>query len=127
MKKRLSKCEQNAKNMMADALRDSCKSINVDWVKSRTWGKNPVIKYHGEKCCSVSGCGYDKLSAALAEVCCWLFPEGSKERSEIHSCSGAGERTIIATLARFGWELKKLAEGDAYDCYLLTKKAGETY
>lgn len=43
----------------------------VDWKKSRTWGKNPHTElivsgdtYRGK----ASGCGYDKESAAIAEV-----------------------------------------------------------
>lgn len=46
-------------------------SISVDWVRSRTWGYNPLAEvrtntgyYNG----TASGCGYDKESTAIAEA-----------------------------------------------------------
>lgn len=45
--------------------------ISVDWVRNKTWGNNPHAKitdggdwYTG----TASGCGYDKISAAVAEA-----------------------------------------------------------
>ena len=45
--------------------------INVDWVRNRTWGRNPKVELwtnQGYYTGSASGCGYDKESAALAEA-----------------------------------------------------------
>lgn len=47
-------------------------TINVDWVKNRTWGYNPhatIYTNNGDITEGrASGCGYDKESAAIAEV-----------------------------------------------------------
>lgn len=52
-------------------------TINIEWIKSRTWGYNPhaeaAVEYwdgsfervQGFKC---SGCGYDKESTVIAEI-----------------------------------------------------------
>lgn len=46
--------------------------INVDWVKSSTWGMNPhteaTIYREGTYRGYASGCGYDKLSASVASA-----------------------------------------------------------
>lgn len=45
--------------------------INVDWVRSRTWGSNPKVELWtncGYYTGSASGCGYDKESSAVAEA-----------------------------------------------------------
>lgn len=46
-------------------------SIYVEWVKSYTWGYNPHAEMYsntGYSSGKASGCGYDKLSAAMAEA-----------------------------------------------------------
>lgn len=46
-------------------------TIRVDWVKNNTWGMNPhceVLTSNGYYLGSASGCGYDKLSSAIAEA-----------------------------------------------------------
>ena len=45
-------------------------TIRVEWVKNRTWGYNPRAEVcaNGYTTGSASGCGYDKLSSAVAEA-----------------------------------------------------------
>lgn len=47
-------------------------TINIDWVKNRTWGYNPhatIYTNNGDMTEGrASGCGYDKESAAIAEA-----------------------------------------------------------
>lgn len=47
-------------------------SIRVEWKKSRVWGYNPtatvIINQANRYTGSASGCGYDKLTAAIAEA-----------------------------------------------------------
>jgi len=66
--------EQQKKLVFSENLQpiDSI-TITVDWAKSRTWGANPKSEtwVSGLGCLRstvVSGCGYDKLSTAVAEV-----------------------------------------------------------
>lgn len=54
---------------VADAPELDFISVSVDWVRSSTWGYNPIVEvrtntgiYNGR----ASGCGYDKESAAIA-------------------------------------------------------------
>lgn len=86
-------------------------SIKTEWVKSRTWGKNPHteiyvqgVGYHEG---SASGCGYDKESAAFAsaakssfalkKILCELkeaaLKEGKSDKSETY-CTGIDNREV---------------------------------
>lgn len=89
--------------------------IFVEWRKSRVYGYCPCILYHREKAAYASGCGYDKLSAVLAEYLEPLVPG-------IERCSGAGETSIIEFLAEHGWELKHTYSGNTEDGFTLTRK-----
>ena len=95
----------------------------VDWKRSSMYGLNPVIEYHGGKCCNISGYGYDKLSAALASVLCYLFPVESVEHNTIASLGGSGESSVQATIEKHGWKLDKQASGKTYDVYNLSRIA----
>lgn len=47
-------------------------TINVDWIKNKTWGYNPHAKIYTDDGITTegkaSGCGYDKQSTAIAEA-----------------------------------------------------------
>lgn len=61
--------QRRARRFLADSLTafGTC-VITVEWRKSSTWGRIAVIVNHdGEKMAQASGCGYDKLSACLAD------------------------------------------------------------
>lgn len=58
-------------------------TINIEWVKSRTWGHNPhataEVEFHDGTFTRrdgfrASGCGYDKESTVVADIL-RLFPE----------------------------------------------------
>lgn len=121
MKTKLTTCEKRAQEYCANLLEFGGGTITVDWKKSAMYGLNPSIMHHGGKCCSISGCGYDKLSAALASVLCFLFPLDSEAHSYIGSCGGMGERTVRDRLAEHGWKLESVASGKTYDVYQLSK------
>ena len=67
---------ENAEKMINSDLKINTILINIEWKKSRTWGKNPhatVKVFYNNKqkeifTGSASGCGYDKRSAATAEA-----------------------------------------------------------
>lgn len=116
---RLTKDEQRAKQLCADAHKHAGRQINVEWTKSRTWGMCPAIYYQGHRIAHSSGCGYCKLSATLADALRHLFPHGTDAHREIQSTAGAGERTVIAALARHGWTLAPTASGRLFNAYEL--------
>lgn len=93
--------------------------INVEWKRSAMWGSNPVIEAYGGKCTNISGCGYDKLSSALAQCLRFLFPIGSIAYNEVWQTGGAGESSTCAALAKYGWLLSKVGSGKSFDCYEL--------
>jgi hypothetical protein len=97
--------------------------IVVEWKRSAMYGKNPVIYngFNNHKMTSVSGCGYCKLSTALADVLCFLFPVGSVEHNDIARQAGVGERAVIDTLAKYGWKLEPVAASLNSDAYRLSK------
>ena len=102
---------------------DGFTNIGVEWVKSRTWGQNPVISSWTGKMTSVSGCGYCKLSTALADVLCFLFPVSSPEFMDVIKTGGCGEYSVMEALSKHGWKLEKTASGKTFDGYRLTRKA----
>ena len=93
----------------------------IEWRKSKTWGSNPVITYAGEKCCNVSGCGYCKESTALADTLRFLFEHKTLEHNDIWSKGGCGVNSVINTLAKFGWELRKTASSSSSDAFEIRK------
>lgn len=121
MKTKLTTCEKRALAYCQQLEQYDGGNVSVDWKRSACYGMNPVIEYHGGKCCNISGCGYDKLSAALASVLCYLFPIGSDAFNAVASLGGSGESSVQATLLKHGWKLDKQASGKTYDCYNLTR------
>lgn len=65
-------------------------TINVRWVKSRTWGHNPNatadVRYtdgtYQEVKARCSGCGYDKLSTVVADILNQCMGDYLKEKME---------------------------------------------
>lgn len=123
MKTKLTICEQRAGKYCAQLIANDGGTVAVDWKRSAMYGMNPVIEHHGGKCCNISGCGYDKLSAALASVLCFLFPQGSEAFNAIAPLGGCGESTVRDALAKHGWKLAKSASGKTYDVYDLSRIA----
>lgn len=118
---RLTVTEKRAAAFCASLVQFNGGNVSVDWIKSATWGMNPRIVDRGGKCSNISGCGYCKLSACLAQVLRFLFPINSAAYSEVWGTSGAGESSVMSALAKHGWTLTKNASGKTYDVYTLTK------
>ena len=93
----------------------------MEWKRSAMYGHNPVIEYQGGKCTNVSGCGYDKESAALATVLRFLFPIESEAHKRVHANAGSGFSSIRDTLEKLGWKLEKTASGKTFDAYTIAK------
>lgn len=98
------------------------RNIVVEWKRSRTWGSNPVVESDDGKMCNVSGCGYCKLSTALADVLCFLFTPESDEFNAISRTGGAGVNSVIGALDKTGWTLEQGPSGKAFDCFTLRRK-----
>ena len=92
-------------------------SFRIVWVKSRTWGHNPNVKYNGYTVGKASGCGYDKESAALADFLRFLAPDGN-----VYAASGAGFGAVVRVLDEAGWTLEKTYSGKSEDGYSITRK-----
>lgn len=123
--------------------------INVSWGKSRTWGYNPKAEswvnggFYGLG--RASGCGYDKLSAAIGES---LVSSDSLNRFIIEnysklknlyglsnfngfprlSISGKGDSVFLEIFKTYNEKVSKnkrfvISEnhGDCFDCYNITK------
>ena len=90
--------------------------LTVEWVKSKTWGRCARIMDHrNEKMAYAGECGYDKESAVLTELLCWLD-------DRISGCSGAGFRSVQGKCAEAGWDLAQLVSGNVFDIYLIKRK-----
>jgi hypothetical protein len=92
--------EKRAAAACAEIAADGSGFIRVEWTKSRTWGRCSKIDWRGHKAAHAGGCGYDKLSAVLADFLCWL------PGVELRGYAGAGWQTIAERLKVAGWELR---------------------
>lgn len=117
---RLTVTEKRALDYCRELIRNGGGTVSVDWANSRTWGANPRIEHRGGKCSNISGCGYDKLSACLAEVLRFLFPLNSEAHRKVAGTGGAGESAVSRALSEYGWTLTKTASGKMYDVFSLT-------
>ena len=114
MKPRLTQLERRA-HAACDTIRRYAQSNDpyhfaVLWKRSATWGLCPSIMYSGQKAAHASGCGYDKLSAVVAEFLSPLCPG-------VNLGGGAGIDHVIQTLGACGWELRHLYEGRTEDSF----------
>lgn len=127
MGKRLTKEEERSQDFCEVIKNASIPlSFAVVWKKSRTWGYCPhLYNSRRERVASMSGCGYDKLSAVLAAV---LHPLGATEqaRLDIHGQSGGGLPAVRDALARHGWVLTHVHDGPIEDGFTIARKEGES-
>lgn len=119
---KLNKTEQNALAFCDALMRNGGGTVVIEWKRSAQWGSNPQIEYMGGRCCSVSGCGYDKESTALSEVLRFLAPRESEAYGKIWSCGGAGVSSVQRELSAIGWDLVQTANTKTVNVYNLTRK-----
>jgi hypothetical protein len=124
-KKRLTKTEQ--------AARDFCASLEgyesgyavpfrVIWTKSRTWGNCPSVETMGEtRLAYVSGCGFDKLSAGLSQVLCFLPGLTEAQAHAIERANSAGFPAIVRACREAGWELVQTYSGKTEDGFTIRR------
>jgi hypothetical protein len=94
--------------------------FRIYWVKSRMWGYNPTIPTSGGNAVNISGCGYCKESAALANYLRFLGAN-EEEQFSVWRRAGAGFGSIAEALALIGWKLDKTYSGKTEDAYQLTR------
>lgn len=95
-------------------------TFSVVWTRSRIWGLCPSVYFRNEKCAYESGCGYDKLSAALCEFLRWLPGIPGNELGS----AGAGFCTLQEELLRHGWVLEEVHRGKMEDVYRVSTSKG---
>jgi hypothetical protein len=129
-------------------------NISVDWKRSATWGANPrgearVKTVNGYANTydsgSVGGCGYDKLSTAVANClnqsksvlkALYLVKEQhiGKDNREVFGYGsgygicpnfegGVGVSCFPDIFRKIGFEFKQIANGKTFDVFHVTKKA----
>lgn len=118
---KLTTCETRAKSFCESLATYGGGDFGVEWKRSAMWGSNPVIAHRGGKCTNISGCGYDKLSAALASVLCFLFTYGSDEFNAVAALGGCGVSSVQSTLESHGWKLDRTATSSTFDGFRLTR------
>lgn len=116
-------------------------SISVEWHNSRTWGANPHARVSAERGAtygSASGCGYDKLSAAIAgafnqnpEILKILydhaeageaFPYGVSTFAGLPSfAGGCGVSCFYSIFEACGYTFRQIASGKMFDVYEITR------
>lgn len=74
--------------------------LEIEWKASRVWGSNPhVYTYEGKDCVDVSGCGYCKLSTAMAEVLRFLPGLTPEQSAAVWALGGTGESSVLGKLS----------------------------
>lgn len=145
--KRAKEAERDAKKRF-DRLREveeveapAAVSIVVEWHKSQTWGMNPRARVAAERVAtygSASGCGYDKLSAAIAsafnqnpEILKILYdhaeaggvlPYGVSTFAGLPSFDGGcGVSCFYSIFEACGYTFRQVASGKMFDVYEITR------
>jgi hypothetical protein len=123
--------------------------LDVNWKRSSVWGYNPSVDmrwedadghwHYLEKAGYASGCGYDKLSAAVAEALNRFknlryavrnrdfkkSPYGIR-KSDYSYCyfeGGVGMSCYPSIMDWLGYEMKHVAWNDTYDKWVIIKKS----
>ena len=117
---KLTATEARAQSDMESALKYGSHYFRIEWIKSRMWGYNPKIYTTGGSAVNVSGCGYCKESAALADYLRFIGTT-EEEQFSVWRRSGAGFGSIAEALALIGWKLDKTYSGKTEDAYQLTR------
>lgn len=119
-------------------------NISVEWKKSKTWGANPHATITGDQVRTfgrASGCGYDKLSAAIAQamnenpeimrVLCLYAETGAAFPYSVHTFAGVpfvdgtcGVEFFPDVFDACGYSFRCVGSGDMFDCYTIEKKEG---
>lgn len=125
--------------------------ISVEWKKSAMWGANPTAEaefigknfYEFKKSGSISGCGYDKESTAIAEALNQcnallnkmyaikeanpkktnneLFGYGSGHGLMPYFEGGVGISCYYRIFEKIGLKLERVAGGKTFDIYRVSK------
>lgn len=112
--------------------------LSIEWKRSQTWGFNPIAKlevwnelgFEKVYTAKVSGCGYCKESAVMADVLNQslslkkLLLNASNENKTAYGMRGerfSGGGVAVSSLQNVflvcGLELKKVASGRSFDAY----------
>ena len=119
---KLTASEKRAKAYLEESTKYDTFNFSIKWKKSRTWGANPFIgDFQDKNCVSVSGCGYCKLSTALADFLAFLFPPDTEPHRAIRRQGGAGEYSVMEALRSQGWALEKVYGDRDTDAYRLER------
>jgi hypothetical protein len=126
--RKLGKREQRAAQFIASRVEYSSEGsflLEVEWKRSATWGSNPhVYDFDGSDCVSVSGCGYCKLSTAVANMLRHLPGLTAEESSAVWGFGGIGESSILAKFeAATGgkWAIVRHYSSKSVDVYRVTR------
>lgn len=121
---RMSKTEQAARRLCQSIVdrneAGDAYGFTVEWIKSKTWGNNPVIRFGDDRCCSVSGCGYCKHSTALAETLQFLGRD-DEERNKIAALGGTGVNNFMAKMHELGWLMRFVSSTKTTDTYTIER------
>jgi predicted dehydrogenase len=116
-KPKLTPTERRARAFCEAIRAGNVRHFTVEWIKSKTWGLCPRIRWQGDKVAHASGCGYDKHSTVLALALHWL-PEDPEHQHTIACAAGSGVSSIRDILAGYGWTLET-QEGRAEDFHTI--------
>ncbi len=122
MMKPKTKLEKNAFAAMIRCRELDGLHLLVEWKKSRNYGNCPSLTSRSfGKLSYASGCGYDTLSAVLADAMRWLGETAEQQRA-IWRTGGCGACSVQEALSSVGWKLT-IREGKTEDQVQLDRLA----
>lgn len=111
--------QKRAAYALSGLSQDSPNVFTVEWRKSSTWGRIAVIcNHHGEKVAEASGCGYDKLSAVIADYLMWAPFISTEDSARIAGLGGTGYGNLQSVINEStGLDIKQLSSGKTSDTF----------
>jgi len=120
-KRKLTKSDERAQALCQSILDIGEREIVVEWTRGGIYGKQAYVETWDGKAGLTGGCGYCKLSTALADVLRWLFEPDTEDHNAIWRTGGAGEQSVKRELAKRGWSLEKTSSGKNHDAYRIRR------
>lgn len=111
--------QKRAAHALSGLSQDRPNVFTVEWRKSSMWGRIAVIcNHYGEKVAEASGCGYDKLSAVIADYLMWAPFISAEDSSRIAHLGGTGYGNLQSVINEStALEIKQLSSGKFSDTF----------
>jgi hypothetical protein len=114
MNRKLNQTERNAKDICGNISAEGHGTFRLRWTRGGMYGRQIHAEVGNTTVARTCGCGYDKLSTAIADFLRFLVPN-------VWQCGGTGYSTVANELERNGWTLERIYNGKDEDGYKISR------